>query len=534
MLAVCGILFIFDSLIGKVIEQEVLIALEGVIIGVGVVFLIALVASRNVDISGAIAGALVVALILFGAAANLRGMDHSRVWIGLLCIVLAAMLIITILRVEHPTTLERIAVVGNLISTALLVIALWPTLNFYVANLPGAHRAHASEVETANHPTVLNSPKRPDIYYIVLDGYSGGEFLQHDFGYDNSPFTDALADRGFYVAYDSKTAYAITVPSLFSTLNMRYINDQDKRNADKIAGINGMPQDISYLRTGIADSFVSQELQRRGYTYIFMLSGYDVPSRTADMNIDFHRSGTVYYTGIDEQVTGTYDPALFNKARFLPALFSAMGLRPSIEKIDGTREIPDDPYDFREPLRALVTWDEAEKIADYPQATFTVIHIIKPHEPVIFDREGHMVRPAATTKNSTREELSRRFFEQLEFVNARTLRMIDTIDAKSSVPPIFIIQGDHGSVYGNPRSKEGKRTNFGILNAYRFPGRTCEGLTPDIIPINSFRVLFQCVFGAPYPLLESKYYNVVVGYGDLFRYAPMDIKAWEAEHEGEK
>lgn len=530
MLAVCGILFVFDGLIGKVIEQEVAIALEAAFICVGLLFLIVLLASRDVDLAGAIVGVSVLMLILFGAAANLPGMEHNRVLIGMLCAVLAAMLMISILYVADGMVLQRIALVGNAVGAALLVIAAWPVLTYY---WPGAQRAHASETETGNHPTRLDSTSYPDIYYIVLDGYSGGEFLQHDFGYDNSAFTDALENRGFYVAYDSKTAYAITVPSLFSTLNMRYINDQDKRNAEKTPGINGAPQDITYLRTGIADSFVSQDLQRRGYTYIFMLSGYDVPSSTADMNVDFHRSGVVYYTGTNEETTGTYDPTLFSQVRFIPVLFSRMGLRPSIQKIDGTREIPDDPYDFREPLRALATWDEAEKIADYPQATFAVIHIIKPHEPVIFDREGHIVRPAATTKNSTREELSRRFFEQLEFVNARTLRMIDTIDANSSVPPIFIIQGDHGSVYGNPRSAQGKRTNFGILNAYRFPGRDCEGLTPDIIPINSFRVLLNCEFGAPYPLLESKYYDVVIGYGDLFRVAPMDIKAWEAQHEGE-
>jgi hypothetical protein len=54
-----------------------------------------------------------------------------------------------------------------------------------------------------------------------------------------------------------------------------------------------------------------------------MLSGYDVPSSIADTNIDFHPTGTVYYTGIDARNDATYNSYTFYRQPFLPLLASS-------------------------------------------------------------------------------------------------------------------------------------------------------------------------------------------------------------------
>jgi hypothetical protein len=524
LIALYAVLFLFGQNVGEVITHEVWLSAGLVLLLVTVIAGLAFLPLRSMAKAGAVAAIIALAFFSYGHVFNLVEGRRPE-WVLALIYSIVVVASIAAIALADAATIRRAAPPLNIITLALVLMTLPPLISFSYRNR--IQSARASEEETTDDPHVMDSTTHPDIYYIILDAYSGNEFLLHDYGYDNSPFTDSLEDRGFTVAYDSKTSYAITVPSLFASLNMRYITPDDENAADLDV------DDVTFLRRGIADSAVARELKSHGYTYVFMLSGYDVPSSLADMNIDFHPTGTVYYTGTDASADGTYNSFTFYRLPFLPLLASTTAVHAYAEDIESVRPLIDAPYDFRAPERALVNWDEGEKIPELPEATFTVIHIIKPHEPIAFDREGNILTRWVHSKNSTPDELWTAFFEQLAFTNNRTLRMIDEIIRKSDVPPIIILQGDHGSHLGNPRSADAKRTNFGILNAYNFGGRTCAGVTNDTIPINSFRILFNCVFDADYELVEPHYYLLPVGYQNLFRFEEVDIDAWEAEHEGE-
>ena len=71
-----------------------------------------------------------------------------------------------------------------------------------------------------NHANVGGPIKAPDIYYIIFDGYPNEHTLKELFDYDNSSFLNFLKKRGFYVASKSHSNYALTVPSISSSLNM--------------------------------------------------------------------------------------------------------------------------------------------------------------------------------------------------------------------------------------------------------------------------------------------------------------------------
>ena len=71
-----------------------------------------------------------------------------------------------------------------------------------------SHTASAAvEEQSAN---LASGAAKPDIYYIILDGYSRDDTLQDFFDYDNSQFLKALEDMGFYVARCSQSNYAQT------------------------------------------------------------------------------------------------------------------------------------------------------------------------------------------------------------------------------------------------------------------------------------------------------------------------------------
>ena len=72
------------------------------------------------------------------------------------------------------------------------------------------------------------SAKKPDIYYIFLDGYAGLDQIKTLYNYDNSPFVAKLNDKGFYVAKKSSRSPFIPHLSLTSSLNMEHAKDMER------------------------------------------------------------------------------------------------------------------------------------------------------------------------------------------------------------------------------------------------------------------------------------------------------------------
>ncbi len=524
LIAAYPVLFLFSQNIGEVYQTEVIASLIAALVAATLLFALIGMLLRDAARAGAITALVTLAFFSYGHIHNLLAPLGVSDWVlaPLYALILVGGVFLTV-RAKHSPALLRAAPAANLMAALMVAMTLPPLIGYFYRGL--ARQIQTSNGESrADHPILLNSAQRPDIYYIILDGYSSNEHLMRGWGYDNSAFTEALEARGFTVAYESKTTYGVTLPSMAASLNMRYLDASDRTAA------SGAASDEDYLRGLIADNEAAKQLQARGYRYVFMLSGFVIPSTIADVNIDFHPGGPVYYPAADAESGGTHDASSFYQRPFLPVLFQTSMLRGFADEVEETPLVEDQPYKFWKPERAIMTWDEAEKIPSLPEATFTVVHLIKPHEPIAFDRAGSIIPYPYVQYNNPPEVVEQAFFDQLDYVNARTLQMIDTILAESSVPPIIILQGDHGSDLGRPESPDGRRTNFEILNAYYFPRRQCAGLTQDIIPINSFRVLFNCAFGGDYALLPPQFFATPYDYDNIFFFVPVDIARWEAQH----
>ena len=139
----------------------------------------------------------------------------------------------------------------------------------------------------------------------------------------------------------------------------------------------------------------------------------------------------------------------------------------------------------------------------------TFAHIVCPHPPFIFGAEGEDIshrddRYYLGDGNKFHgmalkpEVYVRGYRSQSVFITKRIEEVIDQILLRSQVPPILILQSDHGSgLRLNMQSKEKTdlRERMGILNAYYFPNRDYRGLYQEITPVNSFRVVLNTFFG---------------------------------------
>lgn len=142
---------------------------------------------------------------------------------------------------------------------------------------------------------------------------------------------------------------------------------------------------------------------------------------------------------------------------------------------------------------------------DRPRLVFA--HLILPHPPFVFSSEGQPLTPDAPFSldfppGGSEQSYITGYREQVIFINRELERIVEAILAQSGRTPVIVIQADHG-----PDSNSGRQgyvqERMTILNALLLPGGT-ETIYPHITPVNTFRVVFNQVFGGNYERLPDR------------------------------
>lgn len=328
---------------------------------------------------------------------------------------------------------------------------------------------------------------RPDIYYIVPDRYAGLEALAEAYGYDNTPFYEALEERGFYVARESHANYIKTPFSLVSTLNMDYL-DHEALQAEAGSGEDRAP----IHRRLQGHLTVPVLLRELGYEYVHVANWWE-PSRR---NVDADR---VYrYEGESE---------------FSSVFWRTTLLRAFVPEREALHQ-----WDWRVLRRHSEVELEALEgpIPDLGGPKFVFAHILLPHDPYVFDTDGSFMDHAQVEEQGHTES----YVRQLQYLNGRLLDIVDGILATSpDEPPIIVLQADEGPFPERYRRDEWAfdwtdatdaelEVKFGILNAIHLPGVDPEqaGLYPEMTQVNTFRVIFNTYFGGDLPMLPDRVY----------------------------
>jgi hypothetical protein len=387
--------------------------------------------------------------------------------------------------------------VFNIISILLLIYPLYRIVSY------GYHTAsdtqHLMDNPYILDTSALNKPKDlPDIYFIILDGYTRGDAFLNDLGFDNSAFTTELRSIGFYVADCSRSNYKITRPSLTTALNMNYLPALiDELNSQGLTN----SEDVWML---LKQSKVRFLLKSMGYKTVAFDSGFEWSRITdADMYLK--------YTGVPYEMQ-TFQP------------FEAMLIRSSALLIWSDtfyRSLPaytDTPFTtisfgLEDHInRELYILDQLPRIPFSPDPKFIFVHIMIPHPPFIFLPDGEIQTDTSyyrftDTWATNDDTMKAGYLNEIQFLNNRIPEILQTIITKSAVPPIIILMGDHGPTFAD---------RFLNLSAYYLPEAGKQALYPSITPVNSFRVIFDTVFGTNFGLLPDISYdqNVVVPEGN--------------------
>ena len=361
----------------------------------------------------------------------------------------------------------------NLSSALALLIPLYGLITFWHSTSADPMETWSRPVNQAEDFSRLAGDIKPDIYYIILDGYARADVLQEVYAFDNTEFLDALRSRGFFVAELSHSNYSQTQLSLASSLNFEYL--------DYLSFASGRSTNRDPLGGLILESRVRSWLEEAGYQ--FFLSGEYLFAEIRDPAIVFFEPNQTALT--------TFESLLLESCMF--------------EILVDTGQVDISNYTYQTHREKILNgFAMAERLASSTSPKFVFVHIIAPHPPFVFDQNGDPIQPdweyTIFDDNIVTRGIDNYidgYRNQLAYINTLTIEAIDNILDQSPSPPIIILQADHGpgSLYSATVDTSCVKERLSILNAYLLPPEAEAALGPTITPVNSFRVIFDAVFG---------------------------------------
>lgn len=340
------------------------------------------------------------------------------------------------------------------------------------------NKAHAVQARNAADEPALQqttSASSPDIYYIILDGYTREDGLRDEYGFDNSAFIAELQKMGFVIPDCTQSNYAYTALSLSSTLHMDYLEKYST-----FIQRRDMDRDWMAYRDLILHNTVRSNLEALGYQTVAFETGY----WWADMD------DAKYF------ITGNNNPLEAWKSGHDISDFEDLYLRTTAFRV-----ILEAETNLRQKLAPTIltvaerryytvnfVLGQLGDTARIPGKKFVYAHLVAPHPPFVFTEKGEYRDLEWKTEG---------YIPEISYLNGKVLEAVRQILANSTTPPVIILQGDHGW---------GDASRMKILNAYYLPGDARQRIYPAITPVNTFRIIFDAYFGAKYSLLPDASY----------------------------
>lgn len=407
------------------------------------------------------------------------------------------------------THLERLSGYMNWFSLVLLVFPLYTLFNYNQQTeatkqwLPAYLQETwidngVASVAMENRQNIEG--EKPDIYYIILDAYTRADILSDLYEYDMTGFIADLEERGFYTASASQANYTETEISIASSLNMSHINsapDYFRQNAS-VDGPWIIPDVAAAL---IQQNRVADLLRAQGYTIVGMDSGYDETRlRSADEYVH------------PPAIEGSTSKQVIFEMLLLDTTIGRL-----FTQLRGGEVAPLQALFTAHRQRVLYTLEHVPDFASQDGDFFVFAHIICPHTPYIFGPNGEEIQssdPYTLLDAHPGEPQNIGLYrDQVNYLNQLILEMVDEILARSDVPPVIILQGDHSSkVYRelHPPQETWMKLLFPIMNAYHLPDGGEDLLYPTITPVNTFRLVLNRYLGANLDLLPDTSYEFKV------------------------
>jgi hypothetical protein len=170
------------------------------------------------------------------------------------------------------------------------------------------------------------------------------------------------------------------------------------------------------------------------------------------------------------------------------------------------------------------------QIPKIPGPVFTFAHVVSPHSPYVFDRDCRP--PPRKVGGSRSEHLAASYVEQIQCLNHMLLDLVTTLLQTSELPPVILLQGDHGSktlLFDKAETPEqitlpAAKERLGAFGAYYLPDHGSEVFRDSVTIVNVMGNVLRFYLGAALPREPDDMYLS----GDPAPYAFKRVEFWLA------
>lgn len=368
-------------------------------------------------------------------------------------------------------------IMASLFIRTLLIICLLVETGIVFYNVvTNSHRQ--KDLGDIDHDLIKNikvpdSARRPFIFWIVMDEYSGSSALKKRWNFNN-PIDSILRTRGFFSSDSARSPYNYTHYSLTSTLDMIYLPDLKEHS---VIGF----RDIVRGNISLCETNVVKMLKKLGYNIhnytIYNIDGHPTKAHEFFVNADFKLIDNQTLAGRIRQDIGW---------NFM-----------NVDYASGLAE----EYMYRQTL-IQEGLESAKSAVNDNNPSFFMFHYMLTHEPFLYQADGTL-DPTAGFGMAPEKYIS-----SITYANKALTDFIDSlISIYSNRELVIILQGDHGYKFDetDPLFDE---EGCSILYSVYCSDSSYPGLNNPFNSVNGFRVIFNKYFHTNLPILENQSFNL--------------------------
>lgn len=305
------------------------------------------------------------------------------------------------------------------------------------------------------HP-VEDNKDMPNIYFLIFDEYSSIDFMKKYYNYDNSAFTDYLEEIGFNVSYTSHNDSIETATITANLVNLEYLVTSKMSILEK----------DKYRK----NNYLFKYIEGKGYriTGVGNMEPYGIEN-AASKYVDLSTKTIDGKTIVD---------IIFMNTAIHP-FYKIPSYKNAEQKIINSLQYLKNPNNFT-------------------SNSFTICHILCPHEPFLFDKNGYTYdNPGANWKDQ------KYYLEQYIFITNQIIKIVESI-VNSDPESCIIIQSDHSARANSDPDLFMKlfthKDMSNIFNAVYFRKEKIdiEGLSG----VNTLRKVFNRIFEDNFEILD--------------------------------
>jgi hypothetical protein len=379
-------------------------------------------------------------------------------------VILPALLLATILWIiflkRKPNLWQKLTLYLN------ILLLIYCVLDLSKIGYLAASKQKPTFPDTFNYAAVK---QKPDVYFLLFDGYPGQKSLKDSFDFDNAQFVNFMDSSGF-VSLPITSNYDLTVFSMASALNMDYIK----------GGWNLPKPDQKDVQKR------SNEIKEAAVFSYFLKMGYSI-----DNNSIFDIQNT---PGISDQNSFLLGHSVVLTDKILINRINR-DLGASLPEWV-TKKVP-----FLQDQSYYRHRQDNNNIADKLLATaankskvpvFSYSHFLLPHGPYYYDSTGKET-PFEVMNAHASWEKRPDFISYLKYTNKVGEKMLSAL-RKSKPNAVIIVMSDHGFRYYNDEIYF-QPARFNNICWVYFPDKNYGAAKEKITSVNFYRYLFNNQFG---------------------------------------